>query len=103
MTEIIETHDIVSVHKGNNSVLNISLIYGGLIFYLEMKDVMAVPNPNDKVVSGLQSTSSKPIPLKNVCVRAKMMDLAAQVITFNLQNVSVRAKMLDFHVAALAS
>ncbi|XP_030850626.1 protein mono-ADP-ribosyltransferase PARP4 isoform X5 [Strongylocentrotus purpuratus] len=63
---------------------------------VEMKDVMAVPNPNDKVVSGLQSTSSKPIPLKNVCVRAKMMDLAAQVVIFqeydNMNAESIEAK-----------
>nr|XP_054753684.1 protein mono-ADP-ribosyltransferase PARP4-like [Lytechinus pictus] len=63
---------------------------------VEMKDVLAVPNPNDKVVSGLQSTSSKPIPLKNVCVRAKMMDLAAQVVIFqeydNVNRESIEAK-----------
>ena len=47
--------------------------------WIDLKDVMAVPNPNDKVVSGLQTKGNQPIPLKKVYVRAKLMDLAAQV------------------------
>ncbi|XP_071495566.1 uncharacterized protein [Diadema antillarum] len=63
---------------------------------VDLTDVMAVPNPNDKVTTGLQTKGNKPIPLKKVFVKARMMDLAAQVVILqeydNVNTVPIEAK-----------
>lgn len=47
--------------------------------YLDVSDVMDVPDPLDKVTPGLQTDSGEAILLESVSVKAKMMDLIAQV------------------------
>ena len=46
---------------------------------VEISDVKNVENPLSKVKAGLQSDSEAPVPLKSVHIRAKLLDLAAQV------------------------
>ena len=46
---------------------------------VEISDVKNVESSLDKVKAGLQSDSDAPVPLKSVHIRAKLLDLAAQV------------------------
>ena len=49
-----------------------------------MKDVSNVSDPLLKVQAGLQGNDTAPVPLKAVHVRAKLLDLAAQVCMHKL-------------------
>jgi len=49
---------------------------------VDLSDVMSVVDPLTKVEAGLKGTGDKPIPLQSVHIRAKLLDLAAQVIVF---------------------
>ena len=59
------------------------LIISGLnsVFTVNVNDVKSIDNPMDKVEAGLLSKSDEKIPLKSVHIRAKLLDLAAQVGT----------------------
>ena len=46
---------------------------------VDLSDVMSVVDPLTKVEAGLKGTGDKPIPLRSVHIRAKLLDLAAQV------------------------
>ena len=46
---------------------------------VDLSDVMSVVDPLTKVEAGLKGTGDKPIPLQSVHIRAKLLDLAAQV------------------------
>ena len=46
----------------------------------ETNDIKDIPNPLDKVKAGLSSKDDTPVPLTAVHIRAKLLDLAAQVI-----------------------
>ncbi|XP_070569266.1 protein mono-ADP-ribosyltransferase PARP4-like [Ptychodera flava] len=63
---------------------------------IDLNDVMNVTDPMSKVKPGLISTSDTPVPLKSVHVRAKLMDLVAQVIVmqayFNESKDPIEAK-----------
>lgn len=55
---------------------------------VELSDVMSVVDPLTKVEPGLKGTGEKPIPLQSVHIRAKLLDLAAQVVLkINLKRV----------------
>lgn len=63
--------------------LNLNLVLSIISFpspfpAVELTDVQSIANPLDKVEAGLQA-GGKPVPLQSVHVRAKLMDLAAQV------------------------
>ncbi|CAH3018315.1 unnamed protein product, partial [Porites evermanni] len=49
---------------------------------VDLSDVMSVVDPLTKVEAGLKGTGDKPLPLQSVHIRAKLLDLAAQVIVF---------------------
>ncbi|XP_078664712.1 uncharacterized protein LOC144907477 isoform X2 [Branchiostoma floridae x Branchiostoma belcheri] len=65
---------------------------------ISLEDVQNIADPLDKVKGGLISKSGEetPIPLKSVHVRAKLLDLAAQVVVLqsykNENNVAIEAK-----------
>ncbi|XP_065065834.1 protein mono-ADP-ribosyltransferase PARP4-like isoform X2 [Rhopilema esculentum] len=63
---------------------------------ISLEDVEAVPDPLEKVVPGLQTDGETPVPLKSVHVRAKLVDLAAEVVVFqeyvNESSESIEAK-----------
>ena len=46
---------------------------------VDLSDVMSVVDPLTKVEAGLKGTGDKPIPLQSVHIRAKLLDLVAQV------------------------
>ena len=50
-----------------------------VISNLGIGDVKSITDPLEKVQAGLRSNSGAPVPLKAVHVRAKILDLAAQV------------------------
>lgn len=53
-----------------------------LFFYfieVSLSDVSDIPDPIEKVVAGLQSSSDAKIPLTSVHIRAKLQDLVAEV------------------------
>ncbi|KAJ8026534.1 Poly [ADP-ribose] polymerase 4 [Holothuria leucospilota] len=49
---------------------------------IDVSDVMDVSDPLDKVTPGLQTSGGQPVLLERVSVKAKMMDLVAQVTVF---------------------
>uniref|UniRef100_A0ABM0MFB2 Poly [ADP-ribose] polymerase n=1 Tax=Saccoglossus kowalevskii TaxID=10224 RepID=A0ABM0MFB2_SACKO len=63
---------------------------------IELNDVHCISDPMSKVKPGLVSTSDSPVPLKSVNVRARIMDLVAQVIVLqaytNENSVAIEAK-----------
>ena len=46
---------------------------------MDLSDVVSVVDPLTKVTAGLKGTGDKPVPLRAVHIRAKLLDLAAQV------------------------
>ena len=46
---------------------------------VDLTDVMSVVDPLTKVEAGLKGTGDKPIPLQAVHIKARLLDLAAQV------------------------
>ena len=46
---------------------------------MDLSDVMSVVDPLTKVEAGLKGTGDKPVPLQAVHIRARLLDLAAQV------------------------
>jgi len=50
----------------------------------ELKDLQNIANPLESVKAGLVSSSDSPIPLKSVHIRAKLIDMAAQVAIITL-------------------
>ena len=50
---------------------------------MDLSDVMSVVDPLTKVEAGLKGTGDRPIPLQSVHIRAKLLDLAAQVNQLN--------------------
>ena len=46
---------------------------------MDLTDVMSVVDPLTKVEAGLKGTGDKPIPLQAVHIKARLLDLAAQV------------------------
>ncbi|KAJ7391391.1 Protein mono-ADP-ribosyltransferase parp4 [Desmophyllum pertusum] len=63
---------------------------------VDLTDVMSVVDPLTKVEAGLKGTGDKPIPLQSVHIRARLLDLAAQVIVFqaykNTSTTPIEAK-----------
>ena len=63
---------------------------------ISLDDVLEVADPLDKVVAGLQTSADVQIPLQSVHVRAKLVDLAAEVVVLqeykNEGNESIEAK-----------
>ena len=63
---------------------------------ISLEDVQEVPDPLDGVVPGLQTGDKMQIPLKSVHLRAKLIDLAAEVVVFqeyvNEGSESIEAK-----------
>ncbi|XP_032219397.2 protein mono-ADP-ribosyltransferase PARP4 isoform X2 [Nematostella vectensis] len=63
---------------------------------VDLSDVMSIPDPLLKVEAGLKGTADKPVPLKAVHIRAKLLDLAAQVVVMqvycNNSDVPIEAK-----------
>ncbi|XP_035659528.1 protein mono-ADP-ribosyltransferase PARP4-like [Branchiostoma floridae] len=65
---------------------------------ISLEDVQNIADPLDKVTGGLISKHGEetPVPLKSVHVRAKLLDLAAQVVVLqsykNENNVAIEAK-----------
>lgn len=56
-----------------------------VVIAVSLSDVQNVPNPQDGVKAGLVSSSeSSAVPLKSVHVRARLVDLAAQVIVLSM-------------------
>lgn len=51
----------------------------GVCLVLGLEDVKDVVDPQSTVTSGLVSSSDAPVPLTSVHIRAKLVDLAAQV------------------------
>lgn len=46
---------------------------------VDLTDVMSVVDPLTKVEAGLKGTGDKAIPLQSVHIKARLLDLAAQV------------------------
>ena len=46
---------------------------------MDLTDVMSVVDPLTRVEAGLKGTGDKPFPLQSVHIRARLLDLAAQV------------------------
>ena len=46
---------------------------------VDLTDVMSVVDPLTKVEAGLKGTGDKAVPLQSVHIKAKLLDLAAQV------------------------
>lgn len=46
---------------------------------MDLTDVMSVVDPLTKVEAGLKGTGDKAIPLQSVHIKARLLDLAAQV------------------------
>ncbi len=68
----------------------------------DLCDVQDIDDPLSKVKAGLVSNGDQPVPLKDVHVRAKLLDLSAKVMNFSQNNapVNVTAKVLsavNFH------
>ena len=63
---------------------------------ITLEDVEKITDPLENVVSGLQTSNEAPVPLKSVHVRAKLVDLAAEVVVFqeyiNESSESIEAK-----------
>ncbi|KAL9969636.1 hypothetical protein ACROYT_G021872 [Oculina patagonica] len=63
---------------------------------VDLTDVMSVVDPLTKVEAGLKGTGDKPIPLQAVDIKARLLDLAAQVIVFqqykNTSTAPIEAK-----------
>ena len=63
---------------------------------VSVEDVEEIADPLDKVVPGLQTNNETQVPLKSVHVRAKLIDLAAEVVVFqeyvNEGSESIEAK-----------
>ena len=53
--------------------------------FSDLNDVQSITDPLSKVQAGLLSKSDQPVPLKAVHVRAKLLDLAAEVRSRNLR------------------
>ncbi|XP_071800756.1 protein mono-ADP-ribosyltransferase PARP4-like isoform X2 [Asterias amurensis] len=51
---------------------------------IDLSDVQSVENPLTKIKPGLLSNADQPIPLKAVHVRARLLDLAAQVVVLQV-------------------
>ncbi|XP_033635285.1 protein mono-ADP-ribosyltransferase PARP4-like isoform X2 [Asterias rubens] len=51
---------------------------------IDLSDVKSVENPLTKITPGLLSNADQPIPLKAVHVRARLLDLAAQVVVLQV-------------------
>ncbi|XP_015756071.1 PREDICTED: poly [ADP-ribose] polymerase 4-like [Acropora digitifera] len=49
---------------------------------VDISDVMSVVDPLSKIEAGLKGTGDKVIPLQSVHIRARLLDLAAQVVVF---------------------
>lgn len=47
---------------------------------VELSDVMSVVDPLSKIEAGLKGSGDKVIPLQSVHIRARLLDLAAQVM-----------------------
>lgn len=47
---------------------------------VDISDIMSVVDPLSKIEAGLKGTGDKVIPLQSVHIRARLLDLAAQVI-----------------------
>ncbi|XP_022100686.1 poly [ADP-ribose] polymerase 4-like isoform X2 [Acanthaster planci] len=62
---------------------------------IDLSDVQSIEDPLNKVQPGLLSSSDQPIPLKAVHARAKLLDLAAQVVV-----LQVYANDSDFPIEA---
>ncbi|XP_072018547.1 protein mono-ADP-ribosyltransferase PARP4-like [Amphiura filiformis] len=77
---------------------DIEMISGDLDLAAEVSinDVQSITDPLSKVQAGLLSNSDQPVPLKAVHVRAKLLDLAAEVVVFqvytNENNDPIEAK-----------
>ncbi|XP_072018403.1 protein mono-ADP-ribosyltransferase PARP4-like [Amphiura filiformis] len=61
--------------------LDIEMVSGDKI---DLNDVQSITDPLSKVQAGLLSNSDQPVPLKAVHVRAKLLDLAAEVVVFQV-------------------
>ena len=59
---------------------------------IDISDVQDVLDPLSKVEAGLQGTKKEKISLESVSVRAKLMDLAAQVQIMNVENILGRVR-----------
>ncbi|XP_078001506.1 protein mono-ADP-ribosyltransferase PARP4-like isoform X2 [Glandiceps talaboti] len=63
---------------------------------IDLDDIQSITDPMSKVQPGLISTGDEPIPLKSVHIKAKLLDLAAQVIVMqaytNDSNQPIEAK-----------
>ncbi len=69
-----------NAHKFVQTVLHCMLqSFSFPIFFPDLNDVQSITDPLSKVQAGLQSQSDQPVPLKAVHVRAKLLDLAAEV------------------------
>ena len=88
-------HDCVTVITRNNRCQVCVAL-----FIIATDDLMTPHNPLDDVTPGLQS--DQPIPLRSVHVRAKLLDLAAEVVSqASLLNQplcrSLRLKLIPDH------
>ncbi|KAK2557988.1 Protein mono-ADP-ribosyltransferase PARP4 [Acropora cervicornis] len=63
---------------------------------VDISDVMSVVDPLSKIEAGLKGTGDKVIPLQSVHIRARLLDLAAQVVVFqaykNSSSTPIEAK-----------
>ncbi|XP_067050666.1 protein mono-ADP-ribosyltransferase PARP4-like isoform X2 [Acropora muricata] len=63
---------------------------------VDISDVMSIVDPLSKIEAGLKGTGDKVIPLQSVHIRARLLDLAAQVVVFqaykNSSSTPIEAK-----------